>query len=187
MRTHPQRLVACVYFLSIRVFHGRGWGWNSCNFEISRPKDFFQWIYRLRFTFQNDQPTQRVRCTLLVGDIIKHNSKGTQRCDESGNILWLSERSESLATYALCGFSNFASIGILNGVLRGLAPSQGSTIIKYSFLALYGATIACFCTGCVVSMLYGESEEPFLWGDVDLRDCEYSGWNSCNITCNTVS
>lgn len=86
------------------------------------------------------------------------NFRGTPRCDDSGNILWLSERSESLATYALCGFSNFASIGILNGVLSGLAPSQGSTIVKYSFLALYGATIACFCTGCVVSMLYGESE-----------------------------
>jgi len=67
MRTHPQRLVACVYFLSIRVFHGRGWGWNSCNFEISRPKDFFQWIYRLRFTFQNDQPTQRVRRIHIIG------------------------------------------------------------------------------------------------------------------------
>ena len=31
------------------------------------------------------------------------------------------------------------------------------------------------------------TKEPFLWGDVDLRNCEYSGWNSCNITCNTVS
>lgn len=67
MRTLPQRLVACVYFLSIRVFHGRRRGWNSCNFEISGPEDFFQRIHRLRFTFQNDQPTQRVRVIHAIG------------------------------------------------------------------------------------------------------------------------
>ena len=65
MRTLPQRLVACVYFLSIRVFHGRWLRWNSCYFEISWPEDIFQRIYRLRLTFQNDQPTQRVRTPTL--------------------------------------------------------------------------------------------------------------------------
>ena len=55
---------------------------------------------------------------------------GEARCDEAGNIQWLTQRSEYLATYALCGFSNFASIGIMNGVLGNMVPSKAPLIVK---------------------------------------------------------
>ncbi|KAK6636068.1 hypothetical protein RUM43_009720 [Polyplax serrata] len=61
----------------------------------------------------------------------------------------LTERSEILATYALCGFSNFGSIGISIGALTAIEPSQRSAITKVAFRAFVAANIVCFLTACV--------------------------------------
>jgi len=55
----------------------------------------------------------------------------------------LSLRSQVLATYALCGFSNFGTCGIQLGVLSGMAPSRKGTIASRLVLALF---VGCFCT-----------------------------------------
>ena len=61
-----------------------------------------------------------------LGTQIKLRESGNCRCDSESNILWFSERSEALLTYALCGFSNFASIGIMIGAMTTMAPKRNS-------------------------------------------------------------
>lgn len=62
-------------------------------------------------------------------------------------------RAQIILTYALCGFSNIASVGIQIGGIGALAPNQRSTLAQIGVRALIGGSIACFLTACVASML----------------------------------
>jgi len=58
-----------------------------------------------------------------------------------------------IATYALCGFANFASIGIQIGGIGVIAPNKRVTLSQLGLYALVGGTIACFLTACIAGML----------------------------------
>lgn len=64
----------------------------------------------------------------------------------------LHPRTVIIATYALCGFSNFASIGIQIGGISAIAPNQRQTLSKFGFIALIGGTAACFLTASIAGM-----------------------------------
>lgn len=64
-----------------------------------------------------------------------------------------SEKSIIIATYILCGFSNFASIGIQIGGIGSLAPSRKGDLSKLGFRALVGGTLASLFTAVIVGML----------------------------------
>ncbi|MBC5773634.1 NupC/NupG family nucleoside CNT transporter [Pontibacter sp. KCTC 32443] len=66
----------------------------------------------------------------------------------------LTTKSVIMATYALCGFSNFSSIAIQVGGIGGMAPNQQGNISRLGFLALLGASIACMMSATVAGMLY---------------------------------
>ena len=59
-----------------------------------------------------------------------------------------------IATYALCGFANFASIGIQIGGISQLAPNQRKNLTELGVKALIGGTIACLMCGCIAGALY---------------------------------
>ncbi len=65
----------------------------------------------------------------------------------------LSERSRLLATYALCGFANFGSVGILIAGLSTMAPSRRSEIARLGMRALVGGTLATCGTAAVIGIL----------------------------------
>jgi CNT family concentrative nucleoside transporter len=65
----------------------------------------------------------------------------------------LGERSRLLATYALCGFANFGSVGILVAALATMAPSRRAEIAKLGMRALVGGTLATCGTAAIVGML----------------------------------
>ena len=64
-------------------------------------------------------------------------------------------RSIVIATYALCGFANFASIGIQIGGIGVLAPKQRKTLAKFGIKALIGGTVAALLTATIAGMLIG--------------------------------
>jgi concentrative nucleoside transporter, CNT family len=66
----------------------------------------------------------------------------------------LSTKSIVMATYALCGFSNFSSIAIQVGGIGGMAPNQQGNISKLGLLSLLGASIACMMSATVAGMLF---------------------------------
>jgi CNT family concentrative nucleoside transporter len=54
-----------------------------------------------------------------------------------------------ITTYALCGFANVASTGVLIGGISQLAPNQRKNLSELGFKALLGGTIACLMCGCI--------------------------------------
>jgi len=65
----------------------------------------------------------------------------------------LSERSRLIATYALCGFANFGSVGILITGLSTMAPSRRAEIAELGLRALIGGTLANCITAAVAGIL----------------------------------
>jgi CNT family concentrative nucleoside transporter len=65
----------------------------------------------------------------------------------------LSSRSVVIATYALCGFANFGSIGIQLGGIGGIAPSREGDLAKIALRAMIGGTLAAFMTATVAGVL----------------------------------
>jgi CNT family concentrative nucleoside transporter len=65
----------------------------------------------------------------------------------------LSERSYILATYALTGFANIASIGIQLGGIGGMAPNRRSDLARLGGRALLAGFVATLVNACVASML----------------------------------
>lgn len=65
------------------------------------------------------------------------------------------QRSIIIATYALCGFANFASIGIQIGGIGVLAPSQRVNLAKFGIKSLIGGTIAALLTATIAGMIIG--------------------------------
>ncbi len=65
------------------------------------------------------------------------------------------EKSIIMATYMLCGFANFASIGIQIGGIGSLAPGQRKTLSKFGMKALLGGSIASLISATIAGMIIG--------------------------------
>ncbi|XP_077867339.1 solute carrier family 28 member 3-like [Saccoglossus kowalevskii] len=68
----------------------------------------------------------------------------------------ISVRSEVIATYALCGFSNIGGVAIFIGAFGSLVPSKKTEITVLSVRALIAGSVTCFMTACVAGVLYDE-------------------------------
>jgi CNT family concentrative nucleoside transporter len=66
----------------------------------------------------------------------------------------LSERNELIATYALCGFANAGSLGIMIGGMGVMAPSRRSEINALGLRSIVAGTLATCSTGATVGLLY---------------------------------
>jgi CNT family concentrative nucleoside transporter len=65
----------------------------------------------------------------------------------------LSDRTVLILTYALCGFSNFGSIGIQIGGIGSIAPSRRTDLARLGLRAMLGGTLACCMTACIAGVL----------------------------------
>lgn len=66
-----------------------------------------------------------------------------------------SGKSIIMATYILCGFANFASIGIQIGGIGSLAPNQRVLLSKYGMKALVGGTLASLFSATIIGIILG--------------------------------
>jgi len=64
----------------------------------------------------------------------------------------ISQKSVIMSTYMLCGFANFASIGIQIGGIGALAPTRKGLLSRLGIRALIGGTVACLMTAVIVGM-----------------------------------
>jgi CNT family concentrative nucleoside transporter len=65
----------------------------------------------------------------------------------------LDARTRLIITYALCGFSNFGSVGIMLGGMSAMCPERRGEIVRLGLPALVAGTIACCMTGAAVGVL----------------------------------
>jgi CNT family concentrative nucleoside transporter len=63
-----------------------------------------------------------------------------------------STKSIILATYILCGFANFASVGIQIGGIGGMAPGKRHILSEYGFRSLLGATLVALLSAAMIGM-----------------------------------
>lgn len=70
----------------------------------------------------------------------------------------LSARTNVMMTYALCGFANFSSIGILIGGLGSMAPERRGEVIELGFKAMIAGTIASCMSGTIIGLLWWGSQ-----------------------------
>ena len=64
-------------------------------------------------------------------------------------------KSIMIATYMLCGFANFASIGIQIGGIGALAPNQRKTLSEFGLRAVLGGSLASLMSASIAGMIIG--------------------------------
>lgn len=84
----------------------------------------------------------------MINEFVAYGALG-----EMQKTIQLQPKSVIIAIYALCGFSNFASIGIQIGGIGTLAPNQRRTLTELGYWSLIGGTLACFLTATIAGML----------------------------------
>ena len=65
----------------------------------------------------------------------------------------LSEKSTIIMTYALCGFANFGSLGIMIAGLSGMCPERATEIVELAPKSLISGTLATCMTGAIAGLL----------------------------------
>jgi CNT family concentrative nucleoside transporter len=83
---------------------------------------------------------------MVLNELIAYSQLGPLRST-------LDPRSFTIATYALCGFANFGSIGIQIGGIGALAPERRNDLARLGFRALLAGTFANFMTACIAGLL----------------------------------
>ncbi|MCU7915581.1 MAG: nucleoside:proton symporter [Candidatus Thiodiazotropha sp. (ex Gloverina cf. vestifex)] len=66
----------------------------------------------------------------------------------------ISERSRLILTYALCGFANFGSLGIMLGGLGAMVPERRKEIVSLGIKSIVAGTLATLLTGTVVGLVW---------------------------------
>lgn len=86
---------------------------------------------------------------VAYSDLLKHMTvNGT-----AATLQELSEKGKLIATFALCGFANFSSVGINIGCIGGLAPSRKSDLAVLGFRAMLGGAMASLMTASLAGIL----------------------------------
>lgn len=68
------------------------------------------------------------------------------------NGAFSSPKSVIMASYVLCGFANFASVGILIGAVGGMAPNKKHILAQYGFKALFGSALVALMSAAMIGM-----------------------------------
>jgi CNT family concentrative nucleoside transporter len=85
----------------------------------------------------------------IINEFVAYISLGKMQSEH----LITSQKTMVIATYALCGFANFSSIGIQIGGIGALAPNQRKNLSELGIKSLIGGTIACLMTAAIAGML----------------------------------
>ncbi len=83
---------------------------------------------------------------MVINELVAYSMLGAQKS-------LLDPRSFAIATFALCGFANFSSIGIQIGGISALAPNKRSDLAKLGFRAMIAGTMANLMSASIVSIL----------------------------------
>ncbi len=86
---------------------------------------------------------------MVLNEFVAYGRMSQELAETAG--AWLSPRAQIIASYALCGFANFGSIGIQIGGYGGLAPERRSDLSRLGFRAMIAGTL----TTCMVASVAG--------------------------------
>jgi concentrative nucleoside transporter, CNT family len=83
---------------------------------------------------------------MVINELVAYGMLGAQKAS-------LDPRSFAIATFALCGFANFSSIGIQIGGISALAPNKRGELARLGFRAMIAGTMANLMSASIVGIL----------------------------------
>ncbi|XP_052896214.1 solute carrier family 28 member 3-like [Anopheles moucheti] len=96
----------------------------------------------------SEQVGQVIGIKTVVNEFVAYQRLGEFIRDEV-----ITKRSATIATYAICGFANPSSLGIMIGAMSAMAPERRGSITAVSFRSFITGSIACFMTACIAGLL----------------------------------
>jgi concentrative nucleoside transporter, CNT family len=88
---------------------------------------------------------------MVLNEFVAYSDMSKELAASNGT--WLTERGRLIASYALCGFANFGSIGIQIGGYGGLAPERRSDLSRLAFRAMIAGTLSTCLAAAVAGVL----------------------------------
>ena len=140
-------LIALVNGILGGLHNWLGWSWLPASME-----QFFGWIFRpLAWLIGIPWADSKIVGSLLgvrmvINELVAFSQLGPLR-DQ------IAQRSFTIATFALCGFANFSSIGIQIGGIGALAENKKEELAKLGFRAMLGGTAANLLSASIVGLL----------------------------------
>jgi CNT family concentrative nucleoside transporter len=131
--------------------------WPQTHFGLGHPatlQTLFGWV-NAPFAWLMGVPAQHcVAIGQILGErIVLNEFVGYLDLTTHAKELALDPRSFTIATYALCGFANFASIAIQVGGIGSLAPERRGEMAQIGFRAMLGGLLAAYMTACLAGLL----------------------------------
>jgi CNT family concentrative nucleoside transporter len=131
--------------------------WPQSHFGVSHPatlQTIFGWV-NAPFAWLMGVPAQDCfKVGQILGErVVLNEFVGYLDLTSHAKELALDPRSFTIATYALCGFANFASIAIQVGGIGSLAPERRSEMAKIGFRAMLGGLLAAYMTASLAGFL----------------------------------
>jgi CNT family concentrative nucleoside transporter len=146
-----------IVFMALTALLNALLGWAGAQFSIELSLErIFGWVFAPLAWAMGVPSADVPKVASLLGQKTALNefvaySYMSQRLAEDPT--WLSERGRMIASYALCGFANFGSIGIQIGGYAGLAPGRRADLSELALRAMFGGLLATSMVACVAGVL----------------------------------
>uniref|UniRef100_A0A8C1YRT2 Sodium/nucleoside cotransporter n=1 Tax=Cyprinus carpio TaxID=7962 RepID=A0A8C1YRT2_CYPCA len=153
-----------IAFLAILAFINAtlGWmggmvGYPNVTFELICSYVFMPVAFMMGIPYEESfTVAELIGTKLFLNEFIAYEKLSELKNNRLNGILedgvdkkWLSVRSETICTYALCGFANFSSLGIVIGGLSSICPPKKSVISSLVLRALFTGTCVSLINACV--------------------------------------
>ena len=128
-----------------------GWGHNHISWFPDSLQTVFGWVlapvaWLIGVPWQEAAKIGNLLGTrMVINEFVAFSQLGPMQSQ-------LSARTFTIATYALCGFANFSSIGIQIGGIGALAPEQRGQLAKFGVRAMLAGTMANLMSAAIVGM-----------------------------------
>jgi len=151
-------LIALVNAALIKTGEGINWALHPMGYRLIPDQLSLEWLFGfllrpLAWLMGVPWNESEQVGTLLGIKTVLNEFVGYVKMEEMVKAGQLSERSQAIATYALCGFSNFSSIAIQIGGIGGIAPSRKGDLARLGLRAMIAGSLACFQTATIAGML----------------------------------
>jgi len=143
----------CVQWVGDQTAYWTGWQWaNTWSLKNALATSFAPVAWLLGIPWQDCGHAGELLGTKMFANEFVAYEQLSQWMKPDSSVQ-LTERSKIILTYALCGFSNFASIGIQIGGLGGMAPERQSDLARLGLRAMLGGTLATLMTATIAGIL----------------------------------
>jgi CNT family concentrative nucleoside transporter len=143
----------CVAWIGDQVAHFTGWKWaDTWSLRNSLATAFAPLAWLIGIPWEDcGHAGELLGTKMFANEFVAYEQ--LSRWIQPDSEIQLQPRSVTIMTYALCGFSNFASIGIQIGGLGGLAPERQSDLARLGLRAMLGGTLATLMTATIAGVL----------------------------------